>query len=487
MKFKIINYKQHFLFICLLSLNVNNVFSKDKNYTHQIINHDSLDFLCRYEPSVGFTKAKNLFYYFDSNKNTYKKAEALYFLGKSIGNLHKYEEALKYLYHAKRLLNKFKSDELSLYIDLEIAKQHGKLNLYDKAIALIDECILNSSIIKNSDSKNYFLADLYSNRAFFIGNIKPVPTISYLLSHHLKASYYIEKCIKKKYNYAYSNIGLMYFKLNKYEIAINYYNKAIREAKQFKVKNIGIIYLNMGDLYFKKNNFLLAIKYADSSLMFSKKKYYLIKENYRLLNQSYLKLNKISTATNYEKLALIYSDSLLLRDNKEIIKGTNFLLNKIEYEKEEIHTKSIILQIVIVLGIVVSIFVIIILIKKYSKNIKYKEIRLNKKASEIITLKQKVKDSYEDIIQLAKSDDPLFTSFFKELYPEFYIKLMQVQPKLTLAEQKVCFYIKLKFTTKEIATYTFVSIKAIQNRKNRLRKRLGLKNAEDIYEWIDNL
>jgi DNA-binding NarL/FixJ family response regulator len=47
--------------------------------------------------------------------------------------------------------------------------------------------------------------------------------------------------------------------------------------------------------------------------------------------------------------------------------------------------------------------------------------------------------------------------------------------------------LKLKFTTKEIAEYTFVSIKAIQNRKNRLRKRLFIENDTDLYDWIDGL
>lgn len=475
------------LIIIFIYLNVFILSAENKKNTHHIINHDSLEFLCRYNPSIGFEKAKKLFHNYENSNDTFNKAKSLYFLGKSIGNLHKYEEALKYLYYAKSILENSKKNELNLFIDLEIAKQYGKLNLYDKALTIIDECFKDHSLIINSDLKYYFLADLYSNKAFFIGNVKPTPTISDLLVYHLKASKYIEKCKKRKYNYAYSNVGLMNSKLKKYKIAIYYYNKAVKEAKKFKVENIGITYQNLGQLYFENENYHVAIKYADSSLKYSNKKYFLIKENYKVLSQSFKKLDKLQEAAKFEKLALLYEDSLLIRDNKEIVKGTNFLLKKIEKENQQIHNKSVYLELIIILGISTTIVIVVYLVNRFSKKIKSKEINIRKKSSEIVDLKKKVKDSYNEVIQMAKSDDPLFPSFFKELYPDFYSKLMLVQPNLTVVEQKVCFYIKLKFSTKEIATYTFVSIKAIQNRKNRLRKRLGLKNAEDLYDWIDNL
>ena len=125
--------------------------------------------------------------------------------------------------------------------------------------------------------------------------------------------------------------------------------------------------------------------------------------------------------------------------------------------------------------------------RKFQQEVSLNKEKLEHKSTEIVELKQKVSASYNDLIELAKKNDPLFTSFFIELYPDFYKKLKRIQPDLTLVEKKVCFYIKLKFTTKEIAEYTFVSIKAIQNRKNRLRKRLSITNEVDIYEWMDRL
>lgn len=116
-----------------------------------------------------------------------------------------------------------------------------------------------------------------------------------------------------------------------------------------------------------------------------------------------------------------------------------------------------------------------------------KEAHLLDNKAKLNVMSLRVSTSYEEIIFLAKSGDPKFATLFKELYPDFYNKLMELQPDLTLIEQKFCFFLKLNFSTKEIAEYTFVTPKAIQNRKNRIRKRLGIADNEDIYQWIENL
>ena len=118
---------------------------------------------------------------------------------------------------------------------------------------------------------------------------------------------------------------------------------------------------------------------------------------------------------------------------------------------------------------------------------KEQEASLLDKKTKLNVMSLRVSTSYDEIIVLAKNGDPKFATLFKELYPEFYDKLMHLQPNLTLIEQKFCFFLKLKFSTKEIAEYTYVTPKAIQNRKNRIRKRLGIADNEDIYQWIENL
>ena len=93
----------------------------------------------------------------------------------------------------------------------------------------------------------------------------------------------------------------------------------------------------------------------------------------------------------------------------------------------------------------------------------------------------------EEIIRLAKENSPRLLSKFKSGYPEFFERLTAINGHLQNSEIIFCIYLKLRLSTKEIATYTFVTPKAIQNRKNRLRKKLGISSDTDIYKWFDNL
>ncbi len=99
-----------------------------------------------------------------------------------------------------------------------------------------------------------------------------------------------------------------------------------------------------------------------------------------------------------------------------------------------------------------------------------------------------VKNLAEDeIIRLAKDNSPRLLSKFKTSYPDFFEKLSIIQPNLQNSEIIFCIYLKLNLTTKEIATYTFVTPKAIQNRKNRIRKKLNISSSVDIYKWFDEV
>lgn len=140
----------------------------------------------------------------------------------------------------------------------------------------------------------------------------------------------------------------------------------------------------------------------------------------------------------------------------------------------------------------ITLIICALTIKYYRQNIKLRSIIQKKdklfqdKEVEILMLK-KMTVSHENIILLAKNDAPLFLSYFKAMYPCFYESLMGIQPDLSISEQKFCFYLRLNFSTKEISAYTFVTPKAVQNRKNRLRKRLNIPPNIDIYIWIEKL
>ncbi|SEW16315.1 hypothetical protein SAMN05421841_1337 [Chryseobacterium wanjuense] len=93
----------------------------------------------------------------------------------------------------------------------------------------------------------------------------------------------------------------------------------------------------------------------------------------------------------------------------------------------------------------------------------------------------------DEILTLAKENSPRLLNKFRLVDPDFFGKLSAIQPNLKNSELIFCIYLKLNLTTKEIATYTFVTPKAIQNRKNRLRKKLSIPSEVDIYKWFNDL
>ncbi|KMQ63224.1 hypothetical protein ACM46_13545 [Chryseobacterium angstadtii] len=122
------------------------------------------------------------------------------------------------------------------------------------------------------------------------------------------------------------------------------------------------------------------------------------------------------------------------------------------------------------------------------KNIQYLKRKKRTLKRETDTLKDKVyKKKREEVIELAKKNDSSFLMKFKEMDPEFISRLFILNPDLENSELAFCALLKLRFTSKEIADYTFVQHKSIQQKKYRLRKKLNIEGDMDIYEFLDRV
>lgn len=93
---------------------------------------------------------------------------------------------------------------------------------------------------------------------------------------------------------------------------------------------------------------------------------------------------------------------------------------------------------------------------------------------------------YEYVI-LTDFDWSNFTSLFDKVYPEFFIRLKQKFPQLSLSEKKFIALSKLKLDNKEMAAMLGVGTDAIRQNRSRLKKKLNL--AEEIFleEIIDQI
>lgn len=389
---------------------------------------------------------------------------------------------------------KINNDSLTLYLTFGKGALYGKLGFHKRGIKIIDECLANSDVIKNKTKRSLFRGDLYTHKAFFITSLNNVASQS-ALNNYILAMQAYENALESCLDAGYTNVGYCYMELGDYDKAVYYFNKAIQFYKTKNVITPEIEYTNLAEVYFQKEDYTKSKKYADSSiaicLKMKTKNFSLLSNSYKILKNIYIKQDRTDANVKYYNLELLYKDSLNLQNKEQLSTSAKYLISKNETENSALQEKNYYIifgfGIVILTGIILTFYIIKNKKSQFEQKVFINQKDIEKKSIEIVELKQKVSTSYNDLIEMAKKNDPLFTSFFIELYPEFYQKLKTVQPNLTLVEQKVCFYLKLKFTTKEIAECTFVSVKAIQNRKNRLRKRLYIETDVDIYIWIDQL
>lgn len=67
---------------------------------------------------------------------------------------------------------------------------------------------------------------------------------------------------------------------------------------------------------------------------------------------------------------------------------------------------------------------------------------------------------------------------FHQVHNDFYDKLHNINPDLSLNERRLCAFLRLNMTTKEISSITGQSLRSIEVARTRLRKKLHLTNSE---------
>lgn len=96
-------------------------------------------------------------------------------------------------------------------------------------------------------------------------------------------------------------------------------------------------------------------------------------------------------------------------------------------------------------------------------------------------------EELEEIVHLAINNNPAFLMKFNEFDPEFIKKLLNMSPTFIATEIEFCVLLRLNFETKEIARYTKTSVRSVEGKKYRIRKKLDIPSDQDINIWMTNL
>lgn len=81
----------------------------------------------------------------------------------------------------------------------------------------------------------------------------------------------------------------------------------------------------------------------------------------------------------------------------------------------------------------------------------------------------------------------MFEKYFNNIYDGFFDRLVLRYPDLTTNELKICAYIKLNLTSKEIAVLMNISPTSVEMARHRLRKKLDLPSETNLVNLMSEI
>lgn len=77
-----------------------------------------------------------------------------------------------------------------------------------------------------------------------------------------------------------------------------------------------------------------------------------------------------------------------------------------------------------------------------------------------------------------------FSRHFDEVHSDFLQRLREKHPQLSPNDYKLCAYLRMNLSTKEIASLLNLSVRGVEASRYRLRKRLGLQTGENLIDFL---
>jgi len=81
----------------------------------------------------------------------------------------------------------------------------------------------------------------------------------------------------------------------------------------------------------------------------------------------------------------------------------------------------------------------------------------------------------------------VFEVHLEQVHEDFLKRLKEKHPDLTNREHKLCAYIRMGMSSKEIAALTNITFRAVENNRYRLRKKLNLSQGDNLSKYISDL
>lgn len=282
--------------------------------------------------------------------------------------------------------------------------------------------------------------------------------------------------------------------------AMYYAYKARELRKKYKDPMVFFEYITLGDCFYELKDYQKALEnYLNAIENLENYRHY---ENdllrvYKTVSQLYKDLGNSDKEKEYLQIYIDKENEINSSRKKSLDYAMHEILNKNTSKFASTQNKLIYL----IIGITIIALILFWFYRKAQINKEKTSVELTKKettvkqlageieksALEFQQMEQKVNESFEEILQMAKSNSPEFFTRFREVYPEVVTEILKISLKLRVSELTLCAYIFLGFTTKDIALYTYKSVNTVRNRRHNLRKKLDIVTEDSMELWLKGI
>ena len=331
----------------------------------------------------------------------------------------------------------------------------------------------------------------------------------------------------RNYGYAYKHMGSYYLKAEKYKVANEFFEKAQELLSDFPYE-LPSLQSKIAECYLGLKNYEKAIASANHNInliklnLFNKSKI----NNYKILEKIYYEKGDLNNLIKVKDSLLLISKSGydLNISNKMSDLETNIVLSKkrSEINKSRIMYNTYLFILIICFTILafslVSLRLNFNLEKEKSKKILNEKIivenDLNHKKVELLNKSNFISQRNENLNHLLESVDYIesntsntsiqikqkikdllrtenlndrFEKHFEDVYPGFFKSLIRYSSKLTQNDLRFCAYLKMNQSTDEIAKLTSISIRTVESKKYRVKKKFKIGKDQSLTGFIHSI
>ena len=438
-----------------------------------------------------------------------------------------YNTALNDLLNSLRIFEDLKSNKYLFPLNYNLGGLYDRLENYDNALEYYFKAlsIYNTSVSQGEKIETGKIYGLYNNIGNIYQNRKETSTALQYYRKGLEAAIvqndYVEIGVIS------NNLGKLLLELKQYEEALESLQKSLQAREKINDKmGMAKSYYFLGAYYMAVGENDKALEVVQKSLVLGKEVASLPIQNtaYQFLYEIYENKREFEKSLEAFKWYKITGDSLL---NEKTIRELTQAKMQYEYDKKEkireAEQQKKELKYSLIISVLTLGFIITGLLYSLSKSrtkriqLEKKQINLEKKnleqdlevknkelttnvmyllkknefmndiSSRLVKLKSRLKGRDSEIVQnlifdmQSAVDDDVWADFemrFEQVHNDFFRKLKEICPDLTPSNLKICAFLRLNMTTKEISSITNLSIKTIETARTRIRKKLNLTKTD---------